>query len=213
MRAGPARRGRSGGRRHDSSLRVTRPTVTPQAVPPCPVGRTTGRADRDRVGREAAPTDGIGIPRVDPGADGVGWSAMDAQAAWSCVIGALLTPHRQFRPGGGWTVPPITATTPVTMGRSRTSTPRAPSRRPAPPTTPRPRTSSARWCGPRRRPGRRRRRLPQPDRGAPGRDVGGSNAPISRMVGPDSLRVGTWGAAIVDGLDPREDELVLDGGA
>jgi hypothetical protein len=33
------------------------------------------------------------------------------------------------------------------------------------------------------------------------------------MVGPDSLRVGTWGAAIVDGLDPREDELVLDGGA
>ena len=44
----------------------------------------------------------------------------------------------------------------------------------------------------------------------PGRDVGGSNAPISRMVGPDSRRVGTWGAAIVDGLDPREDELVLD---
>ncbi len=47
----------------------------------------------------------------------------------------------------------------------------------------------------------------------PGRDVGGSNAPIFRMIGPDSLKVGTWGAAIVDGLDPREDELVIDGGA
>jgi len=44
----------------------------------------------------------------------------------------------------------------------------------------------------------------------PGRDVGGSNAPIFRMLGPDSLKLGTWGAAIVDGLDPREDELVLD---
>jgi gluconolactonase len=44
----------------------------------------------------------------------------------------------------------------------------------------------------------------------PGRDVGGSNAPIFRMLGPESLKIGTWGAAIVDGLDPREDELVLD---
>jgi ureidoacrylate peracid hydrolase len=44
----------------------------------------------------------------------------------------------------------------------------------------------------------------------PGRDVGGSNAPIFRMLGPESLKVGTWGAAIVDGLDRREDELVLD---
>jgi len=44
----------------------------------------------------------------------------------------------------------------------------------------------------------------------PGRDVGGSNAPIFRMLGPESLKLGTWGAAIVDGLDPREDELVLD---
>jgi len=44
----------------------------------------------------------------------------------------------------------------------------------------------------------------------PGRDVGGTNAPIFRMIGPESLKVGTWGAAIVDGLDPREDELVLD---
>jgi gluconolactonase len=30
------------------------------------------------------------------------------------------------------------------------------------------------------------------------------------MIGPDSLEVGTWGAAIARGLDPREDELVLD---
>jgi len=44
----------------------------------------------------------------------------------------------------------------------------------------------------------------------PGRDVGGSNAPIFRMIGPESLKFGTWGAAIVDGLDPRDDELVLD---
>ena len=44
----------------------------------------------------------------------------------------------------------------------------------------------------------------------PGRDVGGSNAPIFRMIGPESLRFGSWGAAIVDGLDPRDDELVLD---
>ncbi|MEE6295042.1 cysteine hydrolase [Georgenia wangjunii] len=44
----------------------------------------------------------------------------------------------------------------------------------------------------------------------PGQDVGGSNAPIFRMLGPESLKLGTWGAAIVDGLDPREDEIVLD---
>ncbi|MCW3492682.1 cysteine hydrolase family protein [Microbacterium sp. SSM24] len=40
--------------------------------------------------------------------------------------------------------------------------------------------------------------------------VGGSNAPIFRMIGPESLRFGTWGAEIVDGLDLREDEIVLD---
>lgn len=44
----------------------------------------------------------------------------------------------------------------------------------------------------------------------PQRPVGGSNAPIFRMLGPESLKLGTWGAAIVDGLDPREDEIVLD---
>jgi ureidoacrylate peracid hydrolase len=40
--------------------------------------------------------------------------------------------------------------------------------------------------------------------------LGGANAPIFRMIGPDSLRAGTWGADIVDGLDPRDDEPVLD---
>ncbi|MGW9111699.1 cysteine hydrolase family protein [Microbacterium sp. NPDC055683] len=44
----------------------------------------------------------------------------------------------------------------------------------------------------------------------PGRDVGGDNAPIFRMVGPDNLVLGTWGAEIVDGLDPRPEEIVLD---
>jgi len=40
--------------------------------------------------------------------------------------------------------------------------------------------------------------------------LGGANAPIFRMIGPDSLKVGTWGADIIDGLDPQEDEPVLD---
>ncbi len=40
--------------------------------------------------------------------------------------------------------------------------------------------------------------------------MGGSNAPIFRMLGPESLKLGSWGAAIVDGLDPRENELVPD---
>jgi ureidoacrylate peracid hydrolase len=44
----------------------------------------------------------------------------------------------------------------------------------------------------------------------PQREVGGSNAPIFRMLGPESLKLGTWDAAIVDGLVPREDEIVLD---
>lgn len=44
----------------------------------------------------------------------------------------------------------------------------------------------------------------------PGRAVGGTNAPIFRMLGPESLKIGSWGAAIVDVLDPRPDELVLD---
>lgn len=43
----------------------------------------------------------------------------------------------------------------------------------------------------------------------PGRAFGGNNAPIFRMIGPDSLRVGTWGAAAVEGLDAEPDEPVL----
>lgn len=44
----------------------------------------------------------------------------------------------------------------------------------------------------------------------PERPVGGTNAPIFRMLGPESLKAGSWGAAIVDGLEPRADELVLE---
>jgi len=40
--------------------------------------------------------------------------------------------------------------------------------------------------------------------------LGGANAPIFRMIGPGSLVVGTWGADIIDGLDPQQDEPVLD---
>jgi nicotinamidase-related amidase len=43
----------------------------------------------------------------------------------------------------------------------------------------------------------------------PGRDFGGNNAPIFRMIGPESLRVGTWGAAALEGLDAAPDEPVL----
>lgn len=43
----------------------------------------------------------------------------------------------------------------------------------------------------------------------PGRDFGGANAPIFTMIGPDSLRLGSWGAAPLEGLEPREDEPVL----
>jgi nicotinamidase-related amidase len=43
----------------------------------------------------------------------------------------------------------------------------------------------------------------------PGRDFGGNNAPIFRMIGPESLEVGTWGADAVDGLDAAPNEPVL----
>jgi nicotinamidase-related amidase len=43
----------------------------------------------------------------------------------------------------------------------------------------------------------------------PGRQFGGNNAPIFQMIGPDSLRLGSWGAAPLEGLEPREDEPVL----
>jgi nicotinamidase-related amidase len=43
----------------------------------------------------------------------------------------------------------------------------------------------------------------------PGRGFGGSNAPIFRMIGPESLAVGTWGAAALEGLDAAPNEPVL----
>jgi nicotinamidase-related amidase len=43
----------------------------------------------------------------------------------------------------------------------------------------------------------------------PGRPFGGSNAPIFRMIGPDSLRLGSWGAQSLAGLEARDDEPVL----
>jgi nicotinamidase-related amidase len=43
----------------------------------------------------------------------------------------------------------------------------------------------------------------------PGRPFGGSNAPIFRMIGPDSLRLGSWGAEPLEGLKARVDEPVL----
>ncbi|MCR6688616.1 cysteine hydrolase [Cellulomonas sp.] len=44
----------------------------------------------------------------------------------------------------------------------------------------------------------------------PGRPSGGSNAPIFRMLGPESLKLDTWGAAPIDGAEPVRDEIVLD---
>ncbi len=44
----------------------------------------------------------------------------------------------------------------------------------------------------------------------PEQPVGGSNAPIFRMLGPESLAAGSWGAAIVEGIDVRADEIVLE---
>lgn len=40
--------------------------------------------------------------------------------------------------------------------------------------------------------------------------LGGANAPIFRMIGPESLKVGSWGAEIIDGLEPQDGEVVLD---
>jgi ureidoacrylate peracid hydrolase len=40
--------------------------------------------------------------------------------------------------------------------------------------------------------------------------LGGSNAPIFQMLAPDTFKIGTWGAAIVDELTPTADEIVLD---
>jgi nicotinamidase-related amidase len=43
----------------------------------------------------------------------------------------------------------------------------------------------------------------------PGRDFGGNNAPIFQMIGPDSLRLGSWGAEPLKGLEPLEGEPLL----
>lgn len=44
----------------------------------------------------------------------------------------------------------------------------------------------------------------------PNATLGGANAPIFRMLGPESFSIGSWGAAIVDELTPQGDEVVLD---
>ena len=40
--------------------------------------------------------------------------------------------------------------------------------------------------------------------------LGGDNAPIFRMLAPDTFKVGSWGAAIVDELTPQASDIVLD---
>ena len=44
----------------------------------------------------------------------------------------------------------------------------------------------------------------------PNPKLGGSNAPIFQMLGPESLKLGSWGAAIVDEITPVDGEIVLD---
>lgn len=43
----------------------------------------------------------------------------------------------------------------------------------------------------------------------PGGDFGGTNAPIFRMIGPESLKLGSWGADALEGLAALADEPVL----
>jgi nicotinamidase-related amidase len=40
--------------------------------------------------------------------------------------------------------------------------------------------------------------------------IGGDNAPIFTMLAPDTFKLGSWGAQIVDELTPQGDEIVLD---
>jgi len=40
--------------------------------------------------------------------------------------------------------------------------------------------------------------------------LSGDNAPIFRMLAPDTFKAGSWGAAVVDELTPRDGEMVLD---
>ncbi|UTT71229.1 cysteine hydrolase [Arthrobacter sp. DNA4] len=43
----------------------------------------------------------------------------------------------------------------------------------------------------------------------PGGNYGGTNAPIFRMIGPESLKLGSWGADALEGLEALPDEPVL----
>jgi nicotinamidase-related amidase len=40
--------------------------------------------------------------------------------------------------------------------------------------------------------------------------VGGANAPVFRMLAPDTFKIGSWGAEIIGELTPTENEIVLD---
>jgi ureidoacrylate peracid hydrolase len=40
--------------------------------------------------------------------------------------------------------------------------------------------------------------------------LSGDNAPVFRMLAPDTFKVGSWGAAIVDELTPQTGDVVLD---
>jgi nicotinamidase-related amidase len=40
--------------------------------------------------------------------------------------------------------------------------------------------------------------------------VGGANAPVFRMLAPDTFKIGSWGAEIIRELTPTENEIVLD---
>jgi ureidoacrylate peracid hydrolase len=40
--------------------------------------------------------------------------------------------------------------------------------------------------------------------------VSGDNAPIFRMLAPDTFKIGSWGAQIVDELAPQDGDFVLD---
>lgn len=39
--------------------------------------------------------------------------------------------------------------------------------------------------------------------------VGGSNAPVFRMLAPDTFKIGSWGAEIIDEVKPATNEIVL----
>jgi len=43
----------------------------------------------------------------------------------------------------------------------------------------------------------------------PGGNFGGTNAPIFRMIGPESLKLGSWGADALEGLEALDNEPVL----